>query len=114
MELVVALSMGAFILVLFYMNLLATLCLLLDAELSKLQRSGQIVFTWLFPVIGSSLVLYLVSYHSPEVIRRVYIPWPFRGLLDNNPLRQSDSDVSHEEITGIHSSSPRNGENGGD
>jgi uncharacterized membrane protein YgcG len=74
---------------LLWIDTLSILCLFLDPELEPIQRWGQTVFIILIPFFGAALVLKLVKDHSPDVIGRFYIPWPFRGLVEDKPLRNS-------------------------
>ena len=103
MELALIVVSVVAVLLLIYMNILATLCLFLDPDLSKIQRNGQLIFAWLIPYLGASVVIHLVSQHSPEVAKRLYIPWPFRSMVDDKPLRKKNYHGSAEEMPGIHS-----------
>ncbi|ROR98013.1 hypothetical protein EDC56_3684 [Sinobacterium caligoides] len=113
MELAMIVTLIVALIVLVYINILATICLTLDPDLPSIQRRGQIIVTWLLPYFGASLVLYLVSHHSPEVISRLYIPWPFRKLIEDEPIRKSKFSRNTEEALGVHSTSHHSGGDSG-
>jgi hypothetical protein len=52
-----------------------------DHTLEKVQKIAQLIFVWVIPIIGAGFVLHLVFDHSPDVIPRSWIPWPFKGLI---------------------------------
>ena len=103
---------GFFIVVLsmlLWVNILAILCVVYDPDLDPIQRWGQGVVVILFPFFGASLVLYLVNGHSPEVISRFYIPWPFSNLVKDKRLLKGGPGSNGEEIPGSHSSTFHDG-----
>jgi hypothetical protein len=99
MELIVIIAATILVLLL-WIDTLAILCLFLDPELEAIQRWGQTIFVLLVPFFGAALVLILVNGHSPEVISRFYIPWPFRGLVEDKPLRTRRTGSNRETIAG--------------
>ena len=60
---------------------LALICIGLDPQLTPLQKFGQLLVVMLLPLVGPVLVLYIVNTHSPEVIARFYVPWPFARIV---------------------------------
>ncbi|WP_299773318.1 hypothetical protein [uncultured Pseudoteredinibacter sp.] len=92
-----------------WISLLAILCLFLDPDLEPIQRWGQAGIVIILPFIGPAFVLMLVNEHSPEVVARFYIPWPFRMIVLNRQQRRGGQGSNGEEAPGIHS-----GGHGGD
>ncbi|CAM3417472.1 hypothetical protein [Parendozoicomonas haliclonae] len=90
-----------------WLTVLAVLCLILDPELTNIQRWGQSLIALLFPFLGAAFVLRLVKDHSPEVIARFRYPWPFNNLILEKPLRSGGTGNNGEVIPGAH------GHNGG-
>jgi hypothetical protein len=86
-----------------YLNTLAILCLFLDSELKPIQRWGQTIIVIVFPYLGASFILLLVNEHSPTVIQRFYVPWPFKKLILNKPRGTGGSGHNGEEMPGGHS-----------
>ena len=75
-----------------YGNVLASLGVVYDPNLRRTQKTGQLLFVWLSPVLGASLVLYLVYQHSLHAIPRSLVPWPISWIIFGkdptpNPLR---------------------------
>ena len=68
-----------------YMALLASFLVLVDPELPPIQKVTKCVLAWLVPFVGPAMVLHLVADHSPELIRRLWIPWPFRKAIHGTP-----------------------------
>jgi len=95
-----------------WLTILALLCLFLDPDLDRIQRVGQSVVVILFPFIGATLILHLVNDHSPEVIARFYIPWPFRGMVLNKEQRRGGSGHNGEEVPGTHCGGSYGGNSG--
>lgn len=96
-----------------WISALSILCLFLDPDLEPIQRWGQMIIVILLPYIGASIILKLVNDHSPEVIDKFYIPWPFRNLVLDKPLRHSGSAQNREEVPGSHSGSFHGGSDSG-
>jgi hypothetical protein len=86
-----------------WINTLAILCLFLDPDLEPVQRWGQTIAVALFPFIGASFILYLANEHSPEVVSKFYIPWPFSKLVKSKPGQSHGGAEEREEIPGLHS-----------
>lgn len=88
---------GFFIFVMWlWVNILVIRCLFLDPSLEPVQRWSQTAIVILFPVIGASFVLYLLNQHSPEVVNKFYIPWPFSYLISNKSSSKRASEYSNE------------------
>ncbi len=64
-----------------WMNIVASIAVRYDQTLEPFQRVAQLVFIWVVPIIGASIALKLIIDHSPEVIPRSWIPWPFKKML---------------------------------
>ena len=75
------------LLVILWLNVLATLAIRYDHTLDKIQKTGQFFFVWLIPVLGASFVLHLVYEHSPETIPKSWIPWPLKNLIFGKPIK---------------------------
>ncbi len=86
-----------------WITAIALLCLFMDPELTGVQRWGQSLVVLLLPLLGAALILKLVNDHSPEVIARFYIPWPFKSMVTNKPLLSNGPGSHAEEAPGIHS-----------
>lgn len=113
MELVlIALAIVVFSMLL-WINCLAILCIYNDPDLEPFQRWSQGVIVILFPFFGASLVLYLVNGHSPDVVNRFYIPWPFINLVKDKKIRAGGPGHNGEEMPGSHSGSFHDGGSGG-
>ena len=76
-----------FTLMLLWLNFLATLAVKYDHTLEPVQRIGQLIFVWLIPFLGASVVLHIVYEHSPEAIPRSWVPWPFKNLIYGPPIK---------------------------
>lgn len=96
-----------------WVTILALLCLILDPDLEPIQRWGQALVVLLIPYLGASLILKLVNDHSPEVIARFCIPWPFSLIVQDRKLTSNGSGSNGEEIPGSHSAGRHFGEGGG-
>ena len=88
----------ASIFILSWIYFLSFVCVFLDPGLDRFQKVGQILLVLLVPIVGSVLVLYIVNTHSPEVIKRFYIPWPFRNVVLGKERRLSKSYVEHDDF----------------
>jgi hypothetical protein len=111
--LLVVLSLAA-VVMWFWISLLAILCVVLDPDLDKIQRWGQTLVVVLIPFIGASFILKLVNEHSPEVVARFYIPWPFRNMVLDKKLTQNGPGSNGEEVPGSHSAGANSSSFGGD
>ncbi len=92
-----------------WITLLALIYVVLDPELTSIQRWGQGIFVLVVPVLGPSIVLSLVNDHSPGVIRRFYIPWPLNRLFVEEPPKRDSFGSNGEEIPGAHGGSHKFG-----
>ena len=61
-------------------SILATIAVRHDATLESLQKKGQTVIVWLFPIVGAVFVLHLIWQHYPEAIPKTWIPWPLKNI----------------------------------
>ena len=105
---------AATVLMWFWINLLAILCVVLDPDLDKVQRWGQSLFVVLIPFIGATFILKIVNEHSPEVVQRFYIPWPFRNMVLDKRITRNGSGSNGEEVPGSHSAGANSSSFGGD
>lgn len=74
-------------LMLLWLNALATLAIKHDHTLAPFQKIAQLIFVWLIPFLGASVVLHIVYDHSPEAIPKAWIPWPFKNLIYGKPIK---------------------------
>lgn len=72
-----------------WLNILATVAIRYDQFLSRFQKIFQMIFVWLIPFIGASIVLHIVYEHMPNAIPRNWIPYGFRGLIYGPPIKQN-------------------------
>ncbi len=75
-----------FIATLLYLNLVASFLVVIDYGKPNVTKFGHLCLIWLLPFVGASLVLYFISTHAPELIARLWIPWPFCKALENQPF----------------------------
>jgi ABC-type iron transport system FetAB permease component len=83
-----------------WLSFIGTIAARLDSTLDPFQKKAQIIIVWLIPFIGASLIIFLVNQHSPEVIPRNLIPWPFKNLIFGKP-RARNKDRDNNEESGI-------------
>ncbi len=86
MELLIILSITSIVIIL-WLNLLATISVKYDHELNSFQRNSQYVIIWFIPFLGASAVLFFVYQHSPNAIPKEWIPWPFKALIFGKPIK---------------------------
>jgi len=96
-----------------WLTVLSILCLMLDPDLNPIQRWGQALVVLLVPYLGSTLILKLVNDHSPDVIARFYIPWPFSLMILDRKLSRNGLGSNGEEIPGSHSAGINSGHSSG-
>jgi len=95
-----------------WISTLALLCLFLDPDLEPIQRWGQAAMVLLLPFFGASLVLMFVNEHSPEVVDRFYIPWPFKSLVLNKADRRRSGESSGAGVSDSNNVPFHNGSGG--
>jgi len=88
-----------FILILIWLNIIATIAIKYDQTLDPFQKKAQLIVIWLLPALGSSFVLKMVLQHSPEAIPIKLIPWPFKKALFGKESKSSH-DPEENEIDG--------------
>jgi hypothetical protein len=71
-----------FFALLLYLNVLATFLTIVDVYWPATTRLAHVFLIWLVPFAGALIKLYWVSMHSPELIERLWIPWPFRSAVE--------------------------------
>jgi hypothetical protein len=89
-----------------YLLILATVAVQLDRRLRLGPRIGQLTVAWLLPFVGPCLVLLMINEHSPEVAARLWLPWPFSGMVRNRarPRNTNRDDLgSADDMSGSHS-----------
>jgi len=64
-----------------WLCVLGSIAIVRDETLESFQTIAQLAFVWLVPYIGLFLVIYLVNSHSPNVIPRRLVLWPFRSMI---------------------------------
>lgn len=87
------------------MILIALLCLVLDPQLETVQRFFQGIVVILLPYLGAAFILKLVYEHSPEVVLRFFIPWPFKNMIVDKELIGNGPGTNGEEVPGAHCAS---------
>ena len=88
-----------------YLNILASVSLVKSNDLSVFQKVSQFVFVWLIPIIGSKLVLNMLSEAEPESTEwdpRMAHGWLIIG------------NVYHDSLHGREDSSPTDISSGSD
>lgn len=89
-------SMAVFFIIFVYLNLLATLVIRHGDILPTAQIKAQLLFVWLIPFVGASLVLYFMFRLAPDVIPRSWIPWPFRTIIYAKPIKANKNREERE------------------
>ena len=95
-----------------WLTILSIFCLILDPDLDLVQRSGQCIVVILFPILGAIFVLSLINDHSPEVIARFYIPWPFKSMVLNKDQSKGGPGHNNGDLPDLRSGNNYGG--GGD
>lgn len=88
-----------------YLNILASVSLLKSNDLSVFQKVSQLMFVWLIPIIGSKLVLNMLSEAEPESTE--WVPRMAHGWL-------IIGSVYHDSLHGRDDSSPTDISSGSD
>lgn len=80
-----------------WLNVLATLAVRYDKELSSFQRKAQMIVVWVVPFIGAGIILRIVYDHKPDAIPRSWIPFGFRNLIYGKPDSPNENrdDIGH-------------------
>ncbi len=100
------------ILVLVWLNFIASLAIKYDHTLEKIQIIGQSVIVWLVPFFGAVIVLKIVFEHSPEAIPKSWIPWPFKKIVFGVPIKNRGGEGGVEvDSPGSRFGSNRNHDN---
>jgi len=81
-------SAGAIIL----FNVIVTRTLILDAGTTAVQKLFQACLIWLIPVLGGTLILYLIASHHDRAEMANLAPWPFY-LVAVPPHREVEDGV---------------------
>ena len=106
------------ILIVIWLNILASMAVYCDKTLTPFQRYSQWAIVWLFPLLGASFVLHLVYDHSPEAIPENWIPWPFKGLIFGKQIRRnknrSESEFGDLPFNTTRHRTDSSGDGGGD
>ncbi len=98
-----------------WVSALSMLCLIYDPDLEPVQRWGQTAIILMIPFVGAIIVLRLVNDHSPEVIHKFYIPWPFKRWVQNKKLpdKRCSSFSGYDPLPGAQNDSFSGGSEGG-
>ena len=118
MEILIIIA-GFLIIISLWLNVIASIALKHDDMLDPFQRRAQFIIVWLVPLMGASLILYLVNEHSPNVIPRNWIPWPFRSMVFNKQVKSNkfrdEESVEYRRGRWVdHNNIGSNGNDGGD
>jgi hypothetical protein len=76
-----------------YANVLASIGILRDHELSRSMRLLRLVFVWCVPLLGAVLSLRVSSEESPYLLPSRRWLWPFLTLLSDRPESFSGNEV---------------------
>ncbi len=105
MEIVYLMAATAAVGLWLWISILSILCLFLDPDLESIQRWGQAIIVVLLPYIGALFILKMVNEHSPEVVNKFYILWPFKNMVLDKSIRNGGLGHNSEEQPGSHSGS---------
>ena len=92
-----------FLSMLAYLNGLASFLVFVDTYLSPTKKAIYLAAIWLAPYFGGALILFFVRDHSPELIQRLWIPWPIRAAIEN---KHFGGDPQRSETENIDSLAP--------
>ena len=81
MDIATIILIGVPIIVWLWIATIAIISVKNDSSLEVFQRTSQIIIVLILPLLGAAIVLHLVNQHSPEVIPKSNIPWPFKFIL---------------------------------
>jgi len=88
---------------LLWLSILAIYAITHDALLNRLQKSMQFIFVLVIPFIGSTVVLHIIYEHSPNLIPRRLIPWPFKNIICG-PAIKPNRDRDDNLVDGVSGS----------
>jgi len=74
-----------------------------DTLLDRSQKVAQFIFVLVIPFVGSVVVLRIVYDHSPDLISRRLIPWPFKNIICGMPIKEN-RDRDDDEVDGVSGS----------
>lgn len=92
--------LGAFI---FYLNILASVSLVKSVDLTAFQKISQFIFMWLIPIIGSKLVLNMLSEAEPEStewVPRMAHGWLIIGNVYHDSLHSREDSPTTDLSSG--------------
>ncbi|PCJ16152.1 MAG: hypothetical protein COB04_11420 [Gammaproteobacteria bacterium] len=95
-----------------YWNIVASIALVKTDELEKFQKVVQGALVWLVPILGSFVVIRLISEYDLDAFRSKFIPEIFQGWIGRAHRSQERAD-SREESLNEHFS-PHDSAGGGD
>ncbi len=93
MEIAVYITLGLITTTWCWLTFVGCYVIIHDETLNSFQKKTQLIFVLCIPFIGGALVLHLVNLHSPGLIPRSLIPWPFKSAVfckNNKPNRNRD------------------------
>ena len=94
------------VLVCVWLSAIASFVVVRDKTLETKQKVAQIAAAWVLPVVGPLLTLYLIAQHSPELIQKKWIPWPFRNIVFGRNFRpnanRNENDDSGIDLRAAH------------
>lgn len=75
-------------------NAVVTRALILDVGTTALQKVFQGVLIWLLPVLGGTLILYLIASHHDRAEMASLAPWPFYMTAAHCERKNPDATLS--------------------
>jgi hypothetical protein len=81
-------------LTMFYLDSVATLCVLLDRALVRRVAVLRIVVTWLIPLLGAILTIRVAVEESQQDLRSRWWLWPLRPFLSEAAADSGFADVT--------------------
>ena len=91
-----------------YLNILASVSLFKSTDLTAFQKISQFIFAWLIPIIGSKLVLNMLSEAEPEStewVPRMAHGWLIIGNVYHDSLHGREDSPSTDLSSGNDGSS---------
>ena len=95
---IIAIAVGIYLLICaVWLNIIATISVRHDSTLQTGQRIAQYLFVWVIPFFGASFIIHLIFDHSPEIIPRNWIPWPFKKLIYGKEIEPNKNRTEENE-----------------
>ena len=87
MQILYYLLSGLLVVIIVWLNILATIALRYDQTLNAFQRKAQTIIVWLVPMFGAAFILNLVWRHNPDAIPGLWIPWPVKKIIYGKDIK---------------------------